>query len=570
MAERVAGKPLRGVAHFPPTGTPRARAATGIAAVGTAAAAAANTTYGVVATATLRASNHCEGELTVMTVETDASPMIVGRRTFAFSTEPLHGILKVAWAGIVAVALMSSSGEVLCMPSGLRESDDDDDGDYSDSSCGDTDEDRDNLCLRAAAHAVDMCALKVGGCPVVVTAGHQRTYSYAFPTARISAGTHHEPRDLCIGSFYAIAGVACSSSSPALLVGCRLGSVDVFEWVSLTESPVALRSILTDPSTRYVGIAASPSCCCGAVRKITLCVFGEMVSSAEMDAAGDLRRSDGVPFEVATTADSHITHTPSWNDVCRDASCRPQAYGPSLLVLQPQLCPGASALHSLVITVVQADSCATAASVSGSDCDGRKVSFVDVSVVEATSPECERALSRLSGAVNVLPMLRCVTPGGCHEFGELCLCDEKYAVFFGCADTRKLEPRSVIHLDRADDRLVGMMWLPHAQNVMLLSGSLISSDDVSLGDHVKGVKVENPVCVVGDLVLSHIKPLPWVEKSAAAGEVTLAQVEEVVRAVVQEESKKTLALVEERLGALERIIREVLCEVKRGSTKGSV
>lgn len=557
----AAAKSLRGVTRVAPAAAPTARPSTGLVT-----AAVSSAVGGVVAVATLRLENPCEGELTVMTAAEGMCPMIVGRRTFFFSRGPMHGIAKLVWAGVSVLGVMSSSGEVLCVPSGLREIADnssDSHSDDDDSSLGREEMDAKSF-LHAEAHAVDICAMTVGSCPFVVTAGHQKTRGYGFPLRCAGGETKHELHELTVGPFHAVSGVSDCSMGPALLLGCTLGSVVVFEWISPSASPVVIRSILMGPSVRYIGISVGFSFDKETERRITFCAFGQTTAGEEEEEKFvTLRRVGGTPFEVKEACDLSATPLLSWNVACRDAPGRLCVEGSSLVVTQPLLDHSTSVVyHALVITVTQRGAC-TGKDSGQSLCEddtAMSPSSVGVRVMDATSPGCRRALAMLRSAVAVLPTLR-YTKNHCgRQIKELCLCDGRRAIFFDITDKLQLEPSGVMSLGCDDEYLVGMTWLPQTRGLLVLSGTVL---DVVEGSNEHKDTVGLQPSVVGHLTLSSRELLLWEEKEETTP-LTLAQVRDVVQSIVQVESEKIVACLEKRLSALERAMSTLLCEKATG------
>ncbi|ESL07720.1 hypothetical protein TRSC58_04587 [Trypanosoma rangeli SC58] len=557
MTGKPVTKSLRGVARVPPATTPATRTSSGLLATVSSASGGG---YGVLVATTLCADDARQGELTFFTLTADNSAMLLARRAFAFNAEPLYGIAKVVCAGVSVAAVMSSSGEVVCVRSGLREDDVDDDA--SDSEEGDAE-----TFVNAVAHALDICAITVGGCPLVVTSGHLKVQGFFFPQQGAGGGMRHECRELNFGPFHFIAGVADYCHGPALLLGCTLGSVVVLEWTSPLDDPVVIRSLLMGPSTRYIGVAVDEFECFESQRNVTFCCFGETtVEEQEETELLFLHRPDDVPFEIRGASDAFVSSLPSWNMVCRNAPSRPHAEGFSLMVTQPQLHRSSCVTHhALLIKITQTglDAVASLSHGEGADNVARFSSSIHISVMEMLSTDCKKALSKLTSAVSVLPTLRRTTGQGSHALWELGLCDGQCTVFFSFIENGQVKPCSFFSLEGSHDRLLGCSWLPQSRGaIMVLSGTILSALKEVSGK--QGRESEVSAAVVGELVLSTREPLPW-EGVDAPFPLTLEQVQEVVQTTVQKENEKMFARLEQRLASLEHAMSLLL----RGEAKQS-
>ncbi|RNF19433.1 uncharacterized protein Tco025E_04134 [Trypanosoma conorhini] len=564
MAGEPVAKSLRGVARVPPAAAPVTRASSGLLA---AVSFAVDGGHDVLVTATLRADDTRQGELTFLTVAADNSAMILARRAFSFNAEPLFGIAKVVCAGVSVVAVMSSSGEVVCVRSGLRENDVEDDA--SDSEEGDAE-----TFVNAVTHALDLCAVTVAGCPFVLTSGHQKVQGFSFPLQHAGGELRHECRELNVGPFHSIAGVADYRHGPALLLGCTLGSVVVLEWGSPLDEPTVIRSILMGPSTRYLGVAVDALLCSGSHRIVTFCGFGATTLEEQEEGTEffSLHRTDGVPFETRKASGARVSSLPAWNTVCRDAPCRPHAEGFSLVVTRPQLHrPSSVAHHALLVRVSQPGLAAVASGPHGV-ADGGVASLsssINVSVMDAGSTDCKKALAKLTSAVSVLPTLRRTLGRGSHAFLELGLCDGRCAVFFGLTEDRQMKPCSVLQIEGSEDRLLGCSWLPQSRGaVMVLSGTLHRVVEEASEKQARTSDAA-AAAVVGELVLSSRDPLPW-EGVDVSAPVTLEQVREVVRTTVRQENERMSSRLEERLASLEHAMSLLLRDVGKQSGNGRV
>ncbi|EKF29853.1 hypothetical protein MOQ_006344 [Trypanosoma cruzi marinkellei] len=559
MGEKVA-KLVGGVTHVPPVAAPVARASSGLMATVSFPPGGG---CGVLVTATLSADDTRRGELTFMTVATDLSAMVLERRAFLFNTEPPYGIAKVVWAGVSVVGVMSSSGEVVCVRSGLVEKGDNDDDDVDDYAT-DNEEGNEAMFVGVMAHALDICGITVGGCSFVVISGHQKLQCFTFQKQCASGEMKHKCRELNFGPFHSIAGVADDRNGPAILLGCTLGSIVVLEWTSPLDGPVVIRSIIMGPSTRYIGIAVNASEHCESGRQVTFCAFGDRTLDGKEELEDvELKRTDGSLFDIPKATGSFVSSLPSWNTVLHNAPSRPHAGGVSLLVTRPQLHRSSSVnCHALLINVTQSVLNTAGSCFHGMCCDkvGRFPSTVNIKVIDAASTDCKKALARLNSAVTVLPTLRRTKSQDSHEYGELCLCDGQRAIFFGFTEKGQMMPRSVLCLESRHDRLLGCCWFPESLGVMVLSGTLLNAfEEASENIVMKNGEKEADVSasVVGQIVLSSREPLPW-EYADASAPLTLEQVQEVVRTIVQEENERMLARLERRLDSLERTMSLLL------------
>lgn len=557
-------KPLRGVARVCTAATPLARSS----GCGLVSVTSSSAVGGVVAVATLRADNFCEGELTIMAAMEEGVPMIVARHTFRFDSEPIYGIAKLVWAGVGVVGVMSSSGEVLCVFSGLRRGGGSSaaDGTCSEESCGDsvnsTEDVDERPFVRAEAHAVDICAMTVGGCPVLVTACNQKTCCYVFSLRNRCAEEKYERRTLDIGPFNAVAAVDDCHGGSALLVGCMLGCVHVFRWgKSPLTIPVVMRTILIGPSTRYIGLSVGTLWVNKTERSITFCAFGGTTTKKEENVFS-VSTADGAFFEMRNTSDSVVEHSlSSWNSICRDAPGRANVAGPSLMVLTQPLSHCATSVehHALVVTLTQP---CTGAGNSGfveglGEADGPlSSSSFSIKVMEARSSDCLRALAMFTLNVNLLSTLRLTKKSDESQLMEFCLCDGKHAIFFDITDKTRLVPSSVLSFDSGHNCLVGMAWLPNATDVLVLLGNFLSEAE-KLNKH--GEKAPSSTTVVGNLSFSSREPLLW-EGNDALTPLTLAQVRDVVHSICREESEKLICFIDKRLSALERSISALIAE----------
>ncbi|ORC93735.1 uncharacterized protein TM35_000016120 [Trypanosoma theileri] len=516
-------KSLRGVAYMPQAGASRTRAVTGILA---AATTTTTRTYNLIAVATLSLSTSCDGELTIMTVEEGSTPMTVGRRTFSLSMESGDGIAKVVWAGLTVIALMSSAGEVICLSSGMQDDSNNSDNDDNESNSDNSDiGEIEELLLRAETHAVDICALTVLGCPVVVVAGHQRIHSFAFPTQSTSGKVNPETHEFNIGPFNTIAGVSQKSVGAALLVGCTLGSVTVFEWESHSVSPAPLRCIIMGPSTRYIGIASSSCYQVKTGYETTFCVFGETEKKKENKILHlptlSLQRSDGVPFEIMETDNSEFaSQLPSWNDVCRSSVSRPHIIGgSSLLIAQPQIGMDYVVPHVLCIRVSQEKSKTSKVAHLGKQNvkSVEALSSVEFKVIEVLSPECEHVLAKLGSSVSVIPLLRRTNHCDSQDYDTFCLFDGKCAAFFGCNEEKlQLESCGVIKPNAPTEWMAGVAWTPQSDDVLMLSGTPLNADDEQRQqpntenntnkNNTNTSRNNATVCVVGNLRVTRAVP----------------------------------------------------------------
>ncbi|RNF21984.1 hypothetical protein TcG_02699 [Trypanosoma cruzi] len=564
MMGKKAAKLVGGVTHVPPVAAPVARASSGLMATVSFSPGGG---CGMLVTATLSADDTRRGELTFMTVAADLSAMVLARCAFSFNTEPPYGIAKVVWAGVSVVGVMSSSGEVVCVRSGLVEKDDNNDDDVDDHAT-DNEEGNEALFVGVVAHALDICGITVGGCPFVVTSGHQKLQCFAFQKQCAGGGMKHKRRELNFGPFHSIAGVADHRNGPAILLGCTLGNIVVLEWTSALDAPVVIRSIIMGPSTRYIGVAVNASGHCESERQVTFCVFGDITLEGKEELEDvELQRTDGSLFDIPKLTGSFVSSLPSWNTVLHNAPSRPHTEGFSLMVARPQLHRSSSVnCHALLINVTQSVLNAAGSCVNGTCFDKveRMPSNVNIKVIDAASTDCKKALARLNSAVSVIPTLRCTKSQDSHEYGELCLCDGRCAIFFGFTEKGQMMPRSVLCLESRHDRLLGCSWFPEARGVMVLSGTLLNDFEEASESTImkKGEKEADLLAsVVSQIVLSSREPLSW-ECADASAPLTLEQVQEVVRKIVQGENEKMWARLEGRLDSLERAM-SLLLPVKK-------
>ncbi|CBH10419.1 hypothetical protein, conserved [Trypanosoma brucei gambiense DAL972] len=579
-------KRLRGIARLPPAGGPRVRANAGIMAMAPSSSTSqeGDHSFNTLAVASLNPEVPSQVELTVMTVTTagcgeELSSMTVARRTFNFSAEPSQGISKVVWAGRTTIAVMSSVGEVVCLRSGLCEpsnaQNDSENDDGGDGTCeGDS-----SVLLRIPQHAIDVCALTVNGYAVIVTTDHIRTESYAFAISGGAAAASHQHRELSIGAFQLISGLSDCHGCPAVLLGCTLGSVVLFEWASVKEKPIAIRSLLMGPTTRYMAISAGVQYVSVATsgeeveRVVTFCALGNTGAEDQAErGALSLKMADGTPLCVMeTVSDSTASHyssvLPSWNDVCRLDSGRPQSVSSLLLVTQPQLSPTAAVPQILVVSVAQDKlhvlrntSCTDvpAGKREGSAEALRPETTIDAQIFLATSLECKNALSMFRGDATMVATIRRprnTTPGKLG--GELCLFDSERAIVFGLCENCEVEPRASVGVEHESSLLAGLVWpFDTSDALLLLSGKLLDgchgSNDVSNDARPKGETKKVTVRTIGDLTLVSEIPQPW-RRSGAAG-LDEERLTEVVRAVVRQENEKMMQRLEKRLEAIERTL----------------
>ncbi|KAG8341769.1 hypothetical protein TRVL_07399 [Trypanosoma vivax] len=595
LAPRSGGMHLKGVARGPKNGAPRGHMFTGIVA---AAPINMGEACGILAVATLSASAPHEGEVTLLSVEIgrgQSTPMVVARLPLRFETEPRDGIAKVVWANRTVIAVMSSSGEVLCLRSGLLMPSEEGDSSIEESESSDEGKGIWQNCSSCIPNAVDMCALSVNHCPVVITASSLHTSSYAFPNVCCNIDMRHEHRKLCIGPFHLVAGVSSSPEGHALLIGCTLGSVSVFEWACRMQSPVAVRTFLIGSPKRYVALSigsfnsSEPCSCtdgtgqCDSVRRtVTVYALGNGEIEDKVGPVATLMKVDGTPMETLLGNSVDTTQTspdasvlPSWNTVLVDSTRRVQATSSLLHVTQSRLQKSPSNLpHVLAIKIVQygqflsagglSEAAATTARTDTEASQQKRFSLQEplqssfnVKMLLMSSNECERAFSIMGSGMTMLPAIRHSERRKDRDLGEFCLCGANGAVIWGVDSHHKIEPQAVVRLNRCSERLVGLTWIPGQEPfVHVLSGCTMGDSEPVDGLEEANEGKGGTSCAVGELVLQCVAPQLWSRREG--GPLTEERVKEIVEEAVRREGERVLGQLDERLRMLEYSISKLL------------